>query len=133
MEQPKSSPLPLKPNKEPIKIDIINERGKKTGEYTLNDSIYRQIGLEKAFGNYVIIKFDKQVKASKMPLFVHYEDKMYRTDVLGGTKLKSKSGEGNYGGLIAVPIESGEFFKTVLTYDESFWYDSVHSSKKPIN
>lgn len=111
--------MPLKESKE-IRIARVNSKGDLLSEYYLNDSIYNAIA--PGIANYIIITFECPQKATRMPIFVKHKGKYYRTDVFGGTKLKAKIRENSYGSLIGIPIEAGEFFKTWLTSDESFWY-----------
>ncbi len=103
-----------------IRIKKVNALGKTLGEYQINDSIYQAIA--PGITDYLIVEFDRPQKASRLPPFIQHEGKYYRTDVFGGTKLKTKMSENNFGSMIAIPIESSEFFKTWLTFDESFWY-----------
>ncbi len=102
-----------------ISIDVINSRGEKTGQYHVNSSTYHELT---ELDDYLIIKFNKPIKASKLPLFIHYKGLIYRTDILGGSKFKSKVCEGKYGSLIAVPIAAGDFFKHWFSFKESFIY-----------
>lgn len=72
--------------------------------------------------DYLIIKFDHAVKDRKLPLFFRWQEKIYRTDVFGGSRLRPNLTEGDYGSVVAVSLRAGEFFRNWFTSEESFWY-----------
>lgn len=72
--------------------------------------------------DYLIVKFDRAIKDRKLPLFIRWQDKIYRTDVFGGSRLRPNLAEGDYGSVVAVSLRAGEFFERWFTSEESFWY-----------
>jgi pentatricopeptide repeat protein len=105
-----------------VSIAEVNIAGKKIRDYLINDSIYHELGIAQQFGSYIIVKFDRPMKASKIPLYVTFDGKDYRTDILGGSKLKAKMNSASYGGMIAVPLAAGDYFTKWFINQESFWY-----------
>jgi tetratricopeptide (TPR) repeat protein len=105
-----------------ISIAEVNIAGKKIRDYIINDSIYHELGIAQQFGSYIIVKFDRPMKASKIPLYITFDGEDYRTDILGGSKLKAKMSSASYGGMIAVPLAAGDYFTKWFTNQESFWY-----------
>lgn len=102
-------------------IDEIDLTGKKVGSYTLSDSIYHEI-TNNQIAPYVIVRLKHHVPESKLPLFIRYNGDLYRTDVFGGSRLKTQSSRGNYGSLIAINLNAADFFNHWFTSEESFWY-----------
>jgi hypothetical protein len=105
----------------PKTIHKVSPSGKKIGEYQVDHSIFHAVTNDE-LGDYILVTFDRPMKERKIPLFVYYNDTIYRTDVFGGSRLKPNPGKGDYGSLIAVTLKAGEFFKHWFTSDESFWY-----------
>lgn len=102
-------------------IDKISPSGKKIGEYKVYNSIFHAI-TNNELGDYIIINFERPLRDRKIPLFVYYKDQIYRTDVFGGSRLKPDTAKDDYGSLIAVSLQAGDFFKRWFTSNESFWY-----------
>ena len=114
--------VPLSDDPQQFEITEVNRFGKRTGEYHLNDSIYANITAHQ-FAHYLIIKFDKPVKANRLPLFFYYEGELYRADAWAGSKIKTKISENIFGGMIAIKANYARFFRnTFLTFDESIYY-----------
>lgn len=102
-------------------IHKVSPSGKKLDEYKVEHSIFHTITNDE-LGDYIIVAFDRPIKDKKIPLFVSYNDEIYRTDVFGGSRLKPNLKKGDYGSLIAVSLQAADFFKSWFTSDESFWY-----------
>ena len=102
-------------------VPVVDRTGTEISSYTVDNSIYHAI-TNNELGDYIVVKFDKPVKDRKIPLFIRYKDQIYRTDILGGSRLKPKSKKGDYGSLFAVPLRAGDYLKRWFTSEESFWY-----------
>eukprot|EP01132_Coremiostelium_polycephalum_P000767 gene767-951_t len=108
-------------NQQAVQVKEVNKFGKKISSYNLPYSIYHAL-TNKKLGDYMIVKFDQPMKPSQIPLFIRHEERIYRTDVLGGSKLQTSLGKQSYGSMIAIPLEASEFFKAWFTSEESFCY-----------
>lgn len=107
--------------KPPKIVHKVSPSGKFIGKYEVDNSIYHAITNDE-LGDYIIVTFERPVKDRKIPLFVKYNDKTYRTDVFGGSRLKPNPAKGDYGSLIGVRLEAADFFQSFFTSMESFWY-----------
>lgn len=104
-----------------VTIPKVDERGNFIESYKLSDSIFHAITNRK-LGRYIVVNFSKSIQEKEIPLFIQFQGVTYRTDVFGGSRLKAKPSENDFGSLIGVSLEAGDFFRRWLTSEESFWY-----------
>lgn len=102
-------------------VHEVSPSGKKLGEHTVDGSIYHAVTNDE-LGDYIVVKFERPVKDRRIPLFVYYNDTIYRTDVFGGSRLKPNPAEHDFGSLIGVPLRAADFFNQWFTSTSSFWY-----------
>lgn len=102
-------------------IHVVSPSGKKLSEHKVDGSIYHAVTNDE-LGDYILVRFEKPVKDRRIPLFVYYNDTIYRTDVFGGSRLKPKPAEDDFGSLIGVPLRAADFFNQWFTSTASFWY-----------
>ena len=100
-------------------LKTVDIDGALLGVTTVRNSVFHAV-TNSQLGDYVIVKFTQPVK--NIPLFINHEGITYRTDIFGGSKLRGKFSDGDYGSLIAVTLRAGEFFRQWFTSEESFWY-----------
>lgn len=102
-------------------IHEVSPSGKKLGEFKVDASLYHMVTNDE-LGDYIVVKFEKPVKDRRIPLFVYYNDTIYRTDVFGGSRLKPNPAEKDYGSLFGIPLRAADFFNQWFTSTSSFWY-----------
>lgn len=105
----------------PKTIHKVTPSGKKVGEFVVDNSIYHLVTNDE-LGDYIVVTFDRPMNDRKIPLFVYYNDTIYRTDVFGGSRLKQSPAKGDYGSLIGVSLHAADFFQYWFTSMASFWY-----------
>jgi hypothetical protein len=102
-------------------IHEVSPSGQKLGEHRVAPSLYHMV-TNNELGDYIVVRFEKPVKDRKIPLFVYYNDTIYRTDVFGGSRLKPNPAKDDFGSLIGIPLRAADFFNQWFTSTSSFWY-----------
>lgn len=113
----------LKNNQAPQQHTVftIDTHGNVLKEEKINNSIFHAITNEE-LGDYIFVKFNRSVNDKEIPKFINFRDKLYRTDVFGGSFIKTKLKDNNFGRLIGVEISAGEYFTSWFASEESHIY-----------
>lgn len=90
-------------------VHVINHKGELIKKIKKTNAIYDLL-TDKRFGNYVIVEFLHAVKPSEIPLVISYQDKKYRTDIIGGPGRRHKHKNDRCKKLIAIPESALTWF-----------------------
>ncbi|KAF5281494.1 hypothetical protein FQR65_LT14642 [Abscondita terminalis] len=90
-------------------VHVINHKGELIKEIKKTNAIYDLL-TDKRFGNYVIVEFLNAVKPSEIPLVISYQNKKYRTDIIGGPGRRHKHKNDRCKKLIAIPESALPWF-----------------------